>query len=122
MPITKQELEFVSYLTELLQCIGPSQAKRMFGGHGLFIEGLMFGLVSDGVLYLKANDQSRDQFTTQGLEPFTYYKQGKPFKLSYYQVPEEALDDPQIMEYWGNLAFRSALQEAAKKSIKGRSK
>ena len=122
MPISKQEQEFVSYLVDLLQCVGPTIAKRMFGGHGLFIEGLMFGLIADGILYLKANEESRQEFIDKGLPAFTYLKKDKLCSLSYFQVPEESMDDPKIMEYWGNLGFRAALQEATKKAKKATNK
>ena len=88
MAASKAEREFVDYIVELMQSIGPVYAKRMFGGHGIFLEGLMFGLVADGVLYLKADDTIIKEFTELGLEAFSYNKQGKATKLSYYQCPE----------------------------------
>ncbi len=53
MTTSGEEKEFVSYLVELMQSIGPVRAQAMFGGHGIFLEQLMFGLVADSVLYLK---------------------------------------------------------------------
>jgi len=41
------EKEFVSYVVELLQPMGAVCAKSMFGGHGVFLDGLMFGLIAD---------------------------------------------------------------------------
>ena len=51
MATTKEEIEYVSYIVELMQSIGPVYAKRMFGGHGIFLDSLMFGLITDGTLY-----------------------------------------------------------------------
>ena len=34
--------DFVNYLLELLEPMPDVTAKRMFGGHGLFRDGLMF--------------------------------------------------------------------------------
>ena len=112
--------EFVSFLVDTLQSIGPVEAKRMFGGYGLFLGGLMFGLVADNSLYLKADDESKAEFEALGLEPFTYYKKGKPFSMSYYQAPEDALEDPDAMNLWGNTAYSAALRAAAKKPAAGK--
>jgi len=115
MPASNAEKEFVSYLVELMQTIGPVSSKRMFGGHGVFLEGLMFGLVADSTLYLKADSETEKTFSDKGLEPFTYDKKGKEVKMSYYQAPEEALEDSDEMNTWANLAYSAALRAAAKK-------
>jgi len=115
MPVSNAEQEFVDYIVDLMQSIGPVYAKRMFGGHGIFLEGLMFGLVADSVLYLKADDTIIKEFTELDLEAFTYEKQGKTTKLSYYQCPEEALESSEEMNLWANKAYAVAIRAAAKK-------
>ena len=50
MPASSEEKEFVSYLVELMQSIGPVNARPMFGGFGIFLDKLMFGLVADSIL------------------------------------------------------------------------
>ncbi len=101
---------FVDHVLELLQGVGPASARRMFGGHGIFIEGRMLALVADGALYLKVDDASRDEFLHQGLAPFTYARGGKTFAMSYHLAPEEALESAEAMRRWGNLAYRAALR------------
>lgn len=115
MQTSHEEKEFISHVVELMQSIGPVRAKGMFGGHGIFLEGLMFGLVADGVLYLKIDKETEDEFKARGLEAFTYYKKGKEFKMSYYQAPEEALEDRRIMKTWASKAYRTALRIASKR-------
>jgi len=112
---TGTEKEFVNYIVDLMQPIGPVQAKAMFGGHGLFLDKLMFGLIADSVLYLKADDTSIKEFRDKDLEAFTYNKKGKEFKMSYYQCPEEALESSEEMNVWANKAYGAALRAAAKK-------
>ena len=63
MPTSKKEKEFVSYVVELMQSVGPVHAKGMFGGHGIFLDGLMFGLVADSVLYLKVDAETSDDIS-----------------------------------------------------------
>jgi DNA transformation protein and related proteins len=107
---------FVEYLLELMQAIPAVTAKRMFGGYGLFRAGLMFGLVADDVLYLKVDEENRAEFEARGLEPFVYLKDGKPMPMSYYQAPGEALDDPDAMTTWADLAYAAAVRAAAAKA------
>lgn len=115
MASKRDETEFVNHVCEMMQGVGPVNAKRMFGGYGIFLEGLMFGLIADSDLYLKADKVTREEFITKGLEPFSYFKREKEFKLSYYQAPEEALENADVMREWGNKAYDVALRAAASK-------
>ena len=110
--------EFVDYLLDMMQVLGPVQSRRMFGGYGLFIEGLMFGLVVNRNLYLKVDDLTQSNYTEQGLQPFTYLRAGKSCALSYYQPPDTLFDDQQQMRDWGNQAIEVALRAAAAKRAK----
>lgn len=115
MRAKQQDTEFVAYLVDLLQAIGPVSAKRMFGGYGIFLDHIMFALVDQRTLYFKADQHSEHAFQQLGLQKYTYYKQGRASYLSYYEAPEEALEDQDMMRYWGNLAFDAALRATAKK-------
>lgn len=113
MPASTEENEFTAYVVELMQLMGPVLAKAMFGGFGIFLEGLMFGLIADSVLYLKVDKETENEFKAKGLEPFTYIKKGKEIKMSYYQAPEETLDDDEEMNYWASKAYSAALRAAS---------
>ena len=118
MPASNVEKEFVSYVVDLMQSIGSVRAKGMFGGHGIFLEELMFGLIADSTLYLKADKETEPEFKAIGLEAFTYNKKGKEYKMSYYQAPEETLEDGEEMRSWANKAYSAALRAASKKRKK----
>lgn len=83
----------------------------MFGGHGIYHDGLMFALVADDTLYLKADDKSKKEFIDKQLTPFEYDKKDKTVKLSYYLAPEEIYEDPEEAYYWARLAFQAALSQ-----------
>jgi DNA transformation protein len=108
--------EFATHIVDLLDTFGLCESSRMFGGYGIFHQGLMFGLIADGSLYLKADDQTREQFTAEGCEAFSYYKKEKEYRLSYYLAPEEFFEDPEACLHWARLAFDAALRNPAKKS------
>lgn len=112
------EKEFVSYVVDLMQSVGPVSAKGMFGGHGIFLDKLMFALVADGTLYLKVDKETIPEFEKKGLAAFSYIKNGKVFRMSYYQAPEEALEDVEEMNLWANKAYGAALRAGVKKKKK----
>ena len=102
--------EFTNHLAELFEAFGPVTVRRMFGGHGIYRDGVMFGLVADDALYLKADDRNRAMFESCGLPRFEYAKQGKTISVSYYLAPGEALEDPRILADWARPAFEAALR------------
>jgi len=115
MSVSNIEKEFVIYVVELMQSIGPVRAKGMFGGHGIFLDKLMFALVANNILYLKVDEDTINEFKEKQLESFTYNKNGREFKMSYYQAPEETLEDEVEINYWANRAYNVALKAAANK-------
>lgn len=108
--MTKKNDEFVNYVLELLQPLGPVYAKRMFGGHGIFMDGLMFALVVAQELYLKADALNKDRFEAIGLEKFKYTRSGKATYLSYYQAPDDALEDSDLLIIWAQSSVDAALR------------
>jgi len=107
--------EFASHIVDLLHPFGSCEAKRMFGGFGIFHQGLMFGLIADGSLYLKADEESKALFEAEDCKPFTYYKKDKAFNLSYYLAPEEFFEEPEDCLRWAQTAFDAALRNPKKK-------
>ena len=101
---------FTDHLHEVFGAFGLIQTRRMFGGHGVWHQGLMIGLVADDTLYLKVDEVTRGQFEAQGLGPFEYSRQGKMVALSYYRAPEEMLESPVEAVAWARLAYAAALR------------
>lgn len=102
--------ELVEHLSEVFEQFGAIRAKRMFGGYGIYHNDLMFGLIADDVLYLKADTRSAKQFTDHDLQQFVYVKAGKPIGMSYYAAPVEIFDDPDEAKKWASLAYGAALR------------
>lgn len=108
--------EYLDFVTELLQPLGAIRTRRMFGGAGIYCDGVFFAIVVDDVLYLKADDQNRGDFEAAGLEPFVYLASGKPMRMSYYRAPDEAMDSAEQMRPWARGAVAAALRAPQKKS------
>jgi DNA transformation protein len=98
------------HLLDLFARMGEIQVRRMFGGYGVFRDGLMFALVSDEALYLKADPETRRFFEERGLPQFTYEKKGKRIGMSYFLAPDEIFDDPREAAVWGERAIQAALR------------
>jgi DNA transformation protein len=102
---------FLAFLSDLYDQsgLGPVTTRRMFGGAGIFHDGIMVGLVADDVLYLKTDASNRGRFEAADLSPFTYERAGKPaVVMSYARCPEEAFDDPDIFRDWAGQAIAAA--------------
>jgi len=110
--------EFANHVVDLLEPFGPVEAKRMFGGFGIFHQGLMIGLISDGSLYLKADAQSKSHYEGKGLARFSYFKKDREYFLSYYQAAELFFEDADECLRWATLAYDAALRAANKKKPK----
>jgi DNA transformation protein len=102
--------DFVKYVVELLAPLGRISARRMFGGHGVYCDGLFVAIVLDDVLYLKADEESRADFERAGCEIFSYSRKGKAAMLNFYRAPEDAMDAPQRMLPWARKALEAALR------------
>jgi DNA transformation protein len=116
------ESEFVGFVLESLRPLGRVGARRMFGGHGIFMDGLMFGLIADDQLFLKVDDGNRAAYEAEGLQPFTYSGKGRPIELSYREAPSEGFDDPEVLCDWARDAYAAALRAEARKTRKSSGK
>ena len=109
--------EFVTHCLELLAPLGAARSRRMFGGHGFYIDDLFVALIAFERLYLKADAQTRPRFEAAGCQPFVYDGQGKPVTLGYFSAPDDAMESPASMQPWARLALEAALRaRAAKKA------
>lgn len=108
--MAKPQPEFIRYLVDELALLGPVMAKRMFGGWGIFCDGLMFCLVADDSLYIKADDHNRQRFESAGCEKFGYMKKDKRHYLSYYLCPADAFDDAEVLQDWAREGLAAALR------------
>ena len=110
-----KQSEFVNYILELLELFEGTTAKSMFGGFGIFKNGIMFGLVAEDTLYFKVDEFNKFEFERLELGPFIYMKGNKPMPMSYHRAPDEALDNSDEMLRWAQFGFEAALRVKKKK-------
>ena len=111
---------FVAYLLDMLADLGNVHARAMFGGFGIYRDGVMVGLIADGVFYLKVDDGNRPKFEAEGSQPFSYRRKGKkkPVEMSYWEVPVDMLENPRSLCEWTSEAHAAAIRSKRKKGRK----
>jgi DNA transformation protein len=109
---------FVTFAADLLGSLGPVRARAMFGGHGIYLGDLMFGLVDDDEIFLKTDDETRPTFEAAGCRRWVYSGGGKTMETNYFRPPDAAHESPEDMEPWGRLALESARRAASAKRAK----
>jgi len=111
--------KLVDYLLEILAPIGPVSIRRMFGGVGLFNNGLMFGLIARDELFLKVGDRNRSMYEAAGEAPFSYdTKNGSHTITSYWRCPAEVLDDGETFRVWVRYSIEVANVAARGKKVR----
>jgi DNA transformation protein len=114
---------FVDHCLELLAPLGAVRSRRMFGGHGLYIDELFVALIASDTLYLKTDAQTRAEFEGAGCRPFVYSAKTGETTMGYFTVPDEAMESSHAMGPWARLAIAAALRaRAAKPAAKKRSR
>ena len=106
----KASPEYLNFVLEKLSPIGYVKSRAMFGGYGIFHEGLMFALISEDTLYFKVNETNGDMYERAQSKPF-------PHGISYWEVPPDVLEENAKLHEWANISIEIA-QEAAKKKRK----
>jgi len=107
----KNSPEYIAHVLELMRPTASATTRAMFGGHGVYVEGIIVGIVVEDVLYLKTDDENRASFVQLGLEPFRYVtKEGEVHVMSYHRAPDDALEGPHDMAPWLKSAHAAALR------------
>ena len=99
-----------------LNQVTPAIARAMFGGYGIYAEGVMFALIAYNTIYFKVDDGNRPDYEALGLSPFTYDGKGKPIQMSYYQAPPDLFEDVPRLAEWVEKAQTAARRAKRKKS------
>lgn len=116
MPVTENYLD---YVIDLLDEAGPVEARRMFGGAGLYLNGLFFGLIADDVLYFKVDESNRGDYEKAGRDPFSPFG---TYSMGYYRVPVGVMEDSRKLKEWAQKSLSAAARKgaAAKKKKKAK--
>ena len=104
---------WLEWLAESLAPLRGVSLRRMFGGHGVFRAGAMFGLVVADRLYLKVDTATEARYRAAASRPFRYTRRGQEVALGYWLVPEAVLEEPEALLAWADEA--SAVAQRGRK-------
>ena len=111
---------FAEFLREELAPLGRVTMRRMFGKTGVFCDGVMLGMVTDNMLYLRVDDHNRVAFReAESFPPLSYEKKGETIDLSFWRAPEWLFDEPDELVAWAQVALAAARRVAAKRERTG---
>jgi DNA transformation protein len=92
--------EYLQYVLEQLSGLGGVTARRMFGGIGLYQDQRFFGIITSDTLYFKVDDSNRQDYLARGMDAFRPYADKPQVSMSYFEVPADALEDPDECAAW----------------------
>ena len=98
----KPDDSFLYFVLDQLAGMSNVSCRAMFGGFGLYRDELFFGIIHNGRLYFKTNENTRTVYIQQGMKPFQPNR-SQTLK-NYYEVPPEIIDDPEYLVGWAKNA------------------
>lgn len=105
----------VGEIEDVFAGLGEVSIRRMFGGKGIYHNGLIIGVELRGELMLKGDEVSAPQLEAAGATRWAYEgRSGKLVQMPYWSIPEAAWDDPEEMARWVGLAYQAALRAPPK--------
>jgi DNA transformation protein len=103
-------------LKALFEPFAQVGVKRMFGGAGVYAEGLCFAIESKGEVFLKVDAASQPSFAAAGSSPFIYHARGKAMPTSFWRLPAIAHEEADELRRWAGLGLEAARRAAAAKT------
>jgi DNA transformation protein len=97
------------FVLEQLASAGHVTSRAMFGGVGLYLDGLFFALIDDDILFFKTDDATRGRYEGAGSRPFCPYPGQPEQSMGYWAVPAEVLEDAEELAAWAREAMGVAL-------------
>ena len=115
--------ELLDHLTDQLAPLGDARGRPMFGGYGVYLDGLIIGIIAFDAFYLKVDDQNRPDFEAAGASPFSYdTKNGVNTINGYWEVPADVLDDSDQLRAWALKSLAVSRRAGAKSKGKPKSR
>ncbi|CAM5767433.1 competence protein TfoX [Labrys miyagiensis] len=110
------------HLRDLFAGLPHLSIRRMFGGVGLYSEGIVFALGAFDEIWIKADAETMPLFEAAGSRRFTYQNQDRKIQLPYWSLPDSAIDDPEEALRWAKLGVAASLRAPKSAPKKRRSK
>jgi DNA transformation protein len=112
--------QFAEYVVhDLLGHLPGITSRAMFGGYGIYADGVVFAVIADGRLFMKVDDTNRGDYQAAGSVPFTYStKDGGKSTMGYWELPESIAEQRPLLTAWVQKSLAVARSAKQKKSLK----
>lgn len=98
---------FKDFVIDQLEGVGDITVRKMFGGYGIYSAGIFFAIISDGVLYFKTNEKTRQRYSDAGMDCFRPSEE--QVLKNYFEVPPDILENREEISEWATEAIHSVL-------------
>lgn len=96
-----------------LSALGEISSRSQFGGYSLSVQSVVFALVSEGELYLRACEEVRPYIIEHNMKRLLFTKRGIPVELEYYRVEELLWQKPEELIALSQKCLQGAAQAKA---------
>jgi DNA transformation protein and related proteins len=110
--------DYLQYVLEQLAGLAQVTSRRMFGGMGLYCDGVFFGLIDDDTLFFKVDDSNRGDYVARGMAAFRPFKDRPDQSMAYFEVPADALEDRDELALWARKSVAAALASPGRSARK----
>ena len=108
-----------AWVEEALEPLGRVTMRKMMGGATLYLDGVVFAIMDEGEIWLKADSETDAIWDAEGCERFSVtFRDGRVDTMNYRRAPSDVYDDAEAMQLWARLAVEAGLRGAAKKKPK----
>ena len=117
MCAARKKDSYRDFVLDQLRPLEGVSCRSMFGGYGLYLGADFFGILHDGRLYFKTDEATRANYRDRGMGPFA--PGAKQVLKSYYEVPEEIVEDEEELASWAReaAASRGTVKAPGRKKI-----
>ena len=114
--MTAKSDKIIERLESSLTPLGVFRSRPMFGGHGLYLDDLFFGLIAYDKFYLKTDEQNRGDYMKARAKPFSFESKRKGLVVtSYWRCPEAVMKDARKLRQWIGKALDAARRKKTAK-------
>lgn len=101
--IDRPDESFKDFVLDQLRELDRIEARRMFGGFGIYREEWFFAIIHRGRLYFKIDETTVKEYRKRKMKAFRPNR--KQTLKSYYQVPVEIIEDAGQLGVWAERAI-----------------
>ena len=109
----------LAWVQEALEPLGNVTLRKMMGGATLYLDGIVFAIMVDGEIWIKADAETDAIWDAEGCEKFTVtFRDGKVDMMNYRRAPTDVYDDAEALQQWARLGVEAGMRRPVKKKRK----